>query len=427
MLNASGSQSYRCLNLIFTPDGHVWWGSDSNPPTAGIYYASLSDMANYTRVYTSPHAIWGIAGSPNGTLLAINYVETGNQDSNASILTSTDGGQTWNTEVTWPVDVNLSTEGGFNNIYGPDSNGVYYVGVKNMIQDPNNTVYGLEAVPKSDNITVAPLPSDYTISNNSLFNYGQIYADIAAQKDDSIYIDYGCSLFYGKLQDQITPTPTPTITPTPTPTPTPTATPTITPTPTPTPTPTATPTITPTPTVTPTPTPTVTPTPTPTPSPSPSPSPAPVNLLVDPSFETGLSPWQFHPDGTTGTLTQSTNWATNGTYSAKVSSGSDTNDQWELLYQYNLGWSAGDKLTFTYDLNITQTCTIVTMIGDWNTNTLNLYASNSTRLSPGVYKSKTITATAGSTTKNNGIVYVILSSNPTNSTMYIDNTTLYDG
>ena len=77
MLNASGSQVYRCLNLIFTPDGNVWWGSDSNPPTAGVYYASLTDMANYTMVYTSQHAIWGIAGSPYSTLIGINYVGNG--------------------------------------------------------------------------------------------------------------------------------------------------------------------------------------------------------------------------------------------------------------------------------------------------------------------------------------------------------------
>jgi hypothetical protein len=175
-----------------------------------------------------------------------------------------------------------------------------------------------------------------------------------------------------------------------------------------------------------TPTPTAKPSATPTITPTPTPSPVAANLLVNPSFETGLAPWQFYAAGSTGTLIQSSNWATNGTYSAKVSSGSNSNDVWEMLYQGGLSWSAGDKLTFTYDLNITQTCTIVTKIGDWNTNTLNLYTSNSTRLNPGVYRSNSITVTSPSTTNGNGMVYIILSSNPTNSTIYVDNATLSD-
>jgi FlaG/FlaF family flagellin (archaellin) len=125
-------------------------------------------------------------------------------------------------------------------------------------------------------------------------------------------------------------------------------------------------------------------------------------------------------------LTQSTDWATNGTHSAKVSSGSDSNDNWEILYQGGLSWNAGDKLTFTYDLNVTQACTIVTKIGDWNTNALNLYGTNSTPLEPGIYKANEFAFTATNTTHGNGMVYIILSSNPTNSSMYLDNVTLTD-
>ena len=74
----------------------------------------------------------------------------------------------------------------------------------------------------------------------------------------------------------------------------------------------------------------------------------------------GISPWLLSKAGTTGTLTQSTAWATSGTHSAKLSSGSDVNDNWEMLYQGDLSWGAGDKLTFSYDLNLTKTSTIVT-------------------------------------------------------------------
>ena len=83
-------------------------------------------------------------------------------------------------------------------------------------------------------------------------------------------------------------------------------------------------------------------------------------------------------------------------------------------------------MTFTYDLNVSSTCTVVTKVGDWNTNSLNLYVDNVSRLTPGVYRSRTVTATAGSTTKGYGIVYVILTSNPVNSNMYVDNTALTD-
>ena len=101
--------------------------------------------------------------------------------------------------------------------------------------------------------------------------------------------------------------------------------------------------------------------------------------MTNPSFETGISPWLLSKAGTTGTLTQSTDWATNGTHSAKVYSGSDVNDNWEMLYQGDLSWGADDKLTFSYDLNLTKTSTIVTKIGDWNNGVLTLYTTNSTR------------------------------------------------
>ena len=125
-------------------------------------------------------------------------------------------------------------------------------------------------------------------------------------------------------------------------------------------------------------------------------------------------------------MTQSSAWATNGKYSAKVSSGSSSSDDWEMLYQGDLSWKTGDKLTFTYDLNVTQACTIVTKIGDWNTNILNLYGTNTTPLQPGVYSANKFTFTATNTTHGNGMVYIILSSNPTNSSMYLDNVTLTD-
>jgi hypothetical protein len=97
-----------------------------------------------------------------------------------------------------------------------------------------------------------------------------------------------------------------------------------------------------------------------------------------------------------------------------------------MLYQGGLSWNAGDKLTFNYDLNITKACTIVTKIGDWNTNILNLYGTNTTPLQPGVYSANKFTFTATNTTHGNGMVYIILSSNPTNSSMYVDNVTLTD-
>jgi sugar lactone lactonase YvrE len=79
------------------------------------------------------------------------------------------------------------------------------------------------------------------------------------------------------------PRPIPTLTPVPTPTPTPTPSPTPTPEPTPTPTP------------GPTPTPSPTPTPTPTPTPAPGEPGTPVNVIVNPSFETGdYSGWRVY-------------------------------------------------------------------------------------------------------------------------------------
>ena len=259
-------------------------------------------------------------------------METGNLDSNACILTSIDEGHTWNTEVSWPVDINQSPEGGFNTIYGPDNNGVYYVGVKNMIQDPKNIVSGLEIVPKSNNVLFDPLPQCYTVSGDATFTYGQVYANVMGQKNDTIYLNSGSTFIYGVTQEN---NPTPTPTPSPTVTPTPTASPTATP------------------TASPTAIPTVTPTPTPVP--------VVVNLLTNPSFESGTAPWQLSKDGTTGVITQSSEWSTNGTYSAKVYSGLDVNDEWEMLYQGSLVWNASDRLTLSYDLNVTKACSVVTI------------------------------------------------------------------
>jgi cell division septation protein DedD len=98
-----------------------------------------------------------------------------------------------------------------------------------------------------------------------------------------------------------------------------------------------------------------------------------------------------------------------------------------MLYQGNLSWTAGEKLTLTYDLKVTKACTVVAKIGDCNTNTLDLYGSNVSYLNPGVYLSNTLTVTAGNNTNGNGIVYIILGSNPTSTDMYIDNVTLTDG
>ena len=88
----------------------------------------------------------------------------------------------------------------------------------------------------------------------------------------------------------------------------------------PTATPIATPTVsaTPIPSATPTANPTVTPKPSATPTATPGASPVPVKAFTNPSFETGISPWLLSKAGTTGTLTQSTAWATSGTHSAKV-------------------------------------------------------------------------------------------------------------
>ena len=242
------------------------------------------------------------------------------------------------------------------------------------------------------------------------------------------------------------PTATPTVTPTVTPTPTasPTATPTASPTATPTPSPTVTPTPTASPTATPTPSPTVTPTPTASPTATPTPPsptahptatptvgrpnlvPVVVNLLTNPSFESGTAPWKLSKDGTTGVITQSSESSTNGKYSAKLFSGSDVNDQWEMLYQGSLVWNASDRLTLSYDLNVTKACSVVTKIGDWNNNVLTLYTTNTARLSPGVYRSNTISTVATNTAKGTGMVYIILTWNIINTTMYVDNTTLTD-
>ncbi|HLI69759.1 MAG TPA: carbohydrate binding domain-containing protein [Ktedonobacteraceae bacterium] len=106
---------------------------------------------------------------------------------------------------------------------------------------------------------------------------------------------------------------TPTPTPTPTNTPTPTSTPTQTPTPTPTP------------TQTPTPTPTSTPTPTPTPTPPPG-----GNLVVNPGFENGTSPWKESSSG--GYEIIDTVNPHNGSYSAYLCGYDNCNDQiWQTI------------------------------------------------------------------------------------------------
>jgi sugar lactone lactonase YvrE len=115
-----------------------------------------------------------------------------------------------------------------------------------------------------------------------------------------------------RLGARVAPTPLPSPTVTVTPTPQPTATPT----PTPTPQPTATPTPTPQPTVTPTPTPTVTPTPTPTPGGGGGGT--PLNVIVNPSFETGntqgwrLQTWYISAGG--AKIVTSSDFVTDGQY-----------------------------------------------------------------------------------------------------------------
>ena len=96
------------------------------------------------------------------------------------------------------------------------------------------------------------------------------------------------------------------------------------PNPTPTPFPTPSPTPTPTPTPTPSPTPTPTPNPSPTPTPSPSPTPGagtPVNVIVNPSFETGdYSGWRVFTiffEGGGASIVNDPALATDGQYALK--------------------------------------------------------------------------------------------------------------
>jgi len=143
-----------------------------------------------------------------------------------------------------------------------------------------------------------------------------------------------------------TPTSTPTLTPTGRPTETRTPTPTATPTGGPTSTPTSTPTLTPTgrPTETRTPTPTATPTPTPTAPPGE----LCEDLLVNGSFESGLSPWQWQTNAGPGSPVTS-DWASEGIYSARLGDG---NDRADLLQQDVVVPGDVVTLTLTYDLNV---------------------------------------------------------------------------
>lgn len=111
-------------------------------------------------------------------------------------------------------------------------------------------------------------------------------------------------------------------------------------TPTPTPTPTNTPTPTPTPTNTPTPTPTPTNTPTPTPTPTPPPS---GNLVVNPGFENGSSPWSESSSGGYE-IVDPTNPHT-GSYSAYLCGYDSCNDQ---IWQSITLPSSFTSVTFSY-------------------------------------------------------------------------------
>jgi PKD repeat protein len=154
---------------------------------------------------------------------------------------------------------------------------------------------------------------------------------------------------------------------------------------------------------------------------------ASTQMLQNPSFETGISPWQFtDANGTTGTVAQSSAWHTQGSYSALVNSGSNASSNWEMLYQSGLTWNAGDTLTFSYDTDVGSACTLFTEIADYNNGVFTSYVDNATPLTAGVHLQQTTTVTAPEATSGSGYVYIIMGDNPANTNMYVDNASLID-
>lgn len=149
--NSSTAQEYRNTKLLlFTSADDVWWGSDTTDKPA-IFQGSLTNISSNksspVRVFNLTHACWGMAGKPP-ILIAFTSVESVDNDKYSFIYVSTDNGKTWQIDMEWNVDAKFN-QGGFRSIWGPDSQGSYYIGTYKMSQNGKRYITGVKLVPKA--------------------------------------------------------------------------------------------------------------------------------------------------------------------------------------------------------------------------------------------------------------------------------------
>lgn len=111
-----GDQRWRVLSMVLTEKDYLIWGSDASTINAGIFKCHIDDPHNIETIYPMPHACWGLVG--RGTeLVAIFSVETNyNDDANAYIYRSMNGGKTWELDLKWQLD-DTAEFGGFTHIW----------------------------------------------------------------------------------------------------------------------------------------------------------------------------------------------------------------------------------------------------------------------------------------------------------------------
>lgn len=131
VIGASGSQLWRTLNLFFVGNGEVVWASDSDSPAyKGIWKAKLSDLANAVMKLS-------LDGTPLGGFKVGNNIAIYTRHEGAptypcvpGIFVSRDDGNMWLKELEWPISPSAFSStgvGGFENNWGPDCDGTYYI------------------------------------------------------------------------------------------------------------------------------------------------------------------------------------------------------------------------------------------------------------------------------------------------------------
>jgi len=140
------SQKYRTLNVITKNASEIIWSADSDVdiPLCGIYKALLAsaDIVSTTQlIFQLPAQSWSIVGLPP---LLICSTAPGDYDDNknAEIYVSTDGGNTWTLDLSVPLDP-AYTNGGIKAFYGPDAEGKYYFYLHNILSSYPNAQGGI--------------------------------------------------------------------------------------------------------------------------------------------------------------------------------------------------------------------------------------------------------------------------------------------